>query len=530
MEGGCDDLLNSANLCWLFCNSDFTLQGFKERIAFEFDNIQKKRGEYLDSEITSLIVKGAKEPEKVVSLLAKRLDALMLKNQVPYAGQIDDPAKVFVSTHLEAACLVSIIEDEGFSNNTREILSDALNDLSRCEFAIEVKETASLPDYLTVSLKAVGCFLILTRFSIEKQDGEYETALQSFIQAADRLVDLKTLYHKVQLEELRQFRNHSDRVKPREPAELTDHDYLVHSVKSALSWANMAFGGFTSLYSVNQIPPWLRTFTFQAPADCFEGIRSQTRVRDSKALASACRRLIEKSQADPPIFIGTNSLKDVHSRDWEPDVYWYHALGWTEALLTPSDLRESLQQGEDVAAEKRMRAYFFDDMLWRALPERTRSSLINADRDYFGGANARREAVLNELKVATEEILLHSIWNPLIQWILEKDERCSQGHDFILLEERLRRRHHTPTLVDFEKMCIMNITAKFLSIKGFSKKDLVWISKDLPKNLRKLRKERDKAEHESTEHTYATLSKYFNRYLGIGEPGVLIQLARLFYR
>ena len=60
MEEGHDDLLNSANLCWLFCNSDFSVKGFKERIAFEFKNIQEKNGEYMDTEVTSLIVQGAR--------------------------------------------------------------------------------------------------------------------------------------------------------------------------------------------------------------------------------------------------------------------------------------------------------------------------------------------------------------------------------------------------------------------------------------------------------------------------------------
>lgn len=530
MEEGHDDLLNSANLCWLFCNSDFSVKGFKERIAFEFKNIQEKNGEYMDPEITSLIVQGAREPEKVASLLAKRLDTLVLKKQVPYAGQIDDPRTVFVSAHLEAARLISTIEDEGFSENVMEILRGALDCVSRCEFAIEVKEAAPWPKYLTVSLKAVGCLLILTRFSIEKQHGEYEMALKSFINAIDRLIDTKMLYRSVQAEEFRQFRERRIGDKPKEPQELTEHDYLAHTVKSALSsLSDTALSGIAAPFTDNRFPPWLRTLTFQAPADCFEGIRSQTKVLDSKALASVCRSLIQKCQEDTPILAGNSIVSDARGTDWEPDIYWYHALGWTEGLLTPSDLRESLQQGEDVAAEKRMRAYFFDDTLWSSLPQRTRRSLVNADRDYFGGANSRKEAILNELKVAAEEILLDAIWKPLNEWILEKDERRSLGRDFVALEDGLRRRRHAPTLVDFEKMCRMNITQRFLKIKGFSERDLTWLSIELPESLRKLRRVRDKAEHESAGYTHDILSNHFNRFMGIGEPGVIVLLARLFY-
>lgn len=191
MEEGRDDLHNSANLCWLFCNFDFSVKEFKERLAFEFVSIQGKKGEYLDPEITSLVVQGAREPEKVASLLANRLDALALKKQVPYAGRIDDPKAVFVSTHLEASRLVSTIEDEGFSDNARQVLKGALDGLSRCEYATEMAGTSPWPDYLTVSLKGVGCLLLTIQFSIYRHDGDYEEALLLFPRAIDRFSDAK---------------------------------------------------------------------------------------------------------------------------------------------------------------------------------------------------------------------------------------------------------------------------------------------------------------------------------------------------
>lgn len=222
-------------------------------------------------------------------------------------------------------------------------------------------------------------------------------------------------------------------------------------------------------------------------------------------------------------------MSDARGVSWEPDVYWYHALGWAEALLTPSDLRESLQQGEDVAAEKRMRAYFFDDRHWSALPKRAKSSLVNADRDYFAGAMSRKEAVLNELKVATEEILFHGLWTPLGKWIVENDERRDHGRDFLSLEEGLRRKRHSPTLLHFEKICRMDITARFLAQRGCTKIERSWLSRELPGILEKLRKARDTAEHESSSDVHADVSKYFNRYLGIQQHGLLSRLASLLY-
>jgi len=530
MEEGRDDLHNSADLCWLFCNSDFSVKGFKERLTFEFNNIQEKKGEYLDPEITSLVVRGAQEPDKVASLLANRLDALALKKQAPYAGQIDDPKAVFVSTHLEAARLISIIEDEGFSDNARQVLKGALDSFSRCEYATEIAGTTPWPDYLTVSLKGVGCLLLTVQFSIYHHDGDYEEALVLFPRAIDSFSDAKESFNAVQAEEFKRLRARPRNVKADEPVELTEHDYLVHSVKSALS---NVFGasnlGLSSTYVAAGSPPWLRAFTFQAPADCFEAVRSRARVRDSKALASACRRLIGICQSSSPVLRGDRLVSDARGDNWEPDVYWYHALGWAEALLNPSDLRESLQQGEDVAAERRMRAYFFEDRHWSALPKRAKSSLVNADRDYFAGAMSRREAVLNELRVATEEILFHGLWTPLGKWITENDERRASGHDFIALEEGLRRKRHSPTLFHFEKMCRMDITARFFSERGYTKMECSWLSDELPGILENLRKARDTAEHEPSGNVHADLRKYFNRYLGIQQPGLLSRLASLLY-
>lgn len=512
MEEGRDDLHNGANLCWLFCNFNFSVKEFKERLAFEFVSIQEKKGEYLDPEITSLVVQGAREPEKEASLLANRLDALALKKQVPYAGQIDDPKAVFVSTHLEAARIVSIIEDEGFSDNARQVLKGALDSLSRCEYATEIAGTAPWPDYLTVSLKGVGCLLLAIQFSIYRHDCDYEEALLLFPKAIDRFSDAKESFSAVQAEEFKQLRARLRNAKTDDHLKHTEYDYLVHSIKSALSnvlgRSNL---GFSSLYIAAWSLSWLRNLTYQAPVDCFETIRSRGRVRDSKTLASACRRLIEMCRSGASILRGDRLVSDTRGVSWEPNVYWYHAMGWAETLLTPSDLRDSLQQGEDVAAEKRMRAYFFDDRHWLALPQRAKSSLINADRDYFAGAMSQRGAVLNELKVATEEILFHGLWTPLGKWIVENDERRDDGRDFIALEEGLRRKRHSPTLFHFKKMCRMDITAKFLAQLGCTKMECIWLSRELPGILEKLRKARDTTEHESSSGVHADLSKYFNR-------------------
>jgi len=191
-------------------------------------------------------------------------------------------------------------------------------------------------------------------------------------------------------------------------------------------------------------------------------------------------------------------------------------------------LRELLNEREDIASEKRLRTYFFGDEAWIKLPERVKSSLISADRDWFSGTVARKEAVFNELRIAAEELLHNGLWKPLEQWIQNRKKNNNDTKQFIDRRQELSEKGLMPTLLDFERTCRLSITDAFLKEKGISNEKRIWFCNQLPKSLYHLRRARNRAEHESADQwTRQDLSKFYDEFIGIGRPGILPELCRI---
>ncbi len=98
------------------------------------------------------------------------------------------------------------------------------------------------------------------------------------------------------------------------------------------------------------------------------------------------------------------------SDDVNPDAahspYWMEAQGWLRgSKLEPGELRDELRREEDEKAEQRLRKYFFDNAQWGALPERARSSLVEADRVWYSHRLGNPGAVLGHIQKAVEEVL-----------------------------------------------------------------------------------------------------------------------------
>lgn len=513
LKAGEDDLKNSSELFWLFSNASLPPEEFYEDlISWSRRNAKDKPkgGGFIDLEIEALINQGLAKPEKVVQEIVDSLDDLSKIRRVLYrSGQADDPAPLYIFTHIESTRLIRLLNVEGYSGESRTTLQYALNAYTRCEMALGTDSSSLQPKYLLASLKAVGSFLYTTQFSIQRLEAQYEEALRFWIKGIN-------LFQQAQV------------IAFVERSSMTDFSSVTVGSLNSLNESRL----FSSLsYFKPQFPRWVQTLIPQVAADCFEALKSKNRIKDTKLFVNICGQIADICREKPWLdWDKTDYLKDSNDNLWETSVFWEHAKGWAEAQLNPSQLQELLQESEDKAAERRLRVYFFSDELWKLLPERAKSSLINADRDWFSGTRARNEAVLNELRVATEELLFHSLWRPLNHWISNKDDRRKQGRDFLHLEERLHNKKLVPSLVDYEKIFGMQITKTFLADQKISEEQRCWLLTELASNLSELRKARGYAEHESTKGwTREQLGYFVNKYLGIGQTGVLPRLARLLF-
>jgi len=277
--------------------------------------------------------------------------------------------------------------------------------------------------------------------------------------------------------------------------------------------------------------PWLGDFHIQEAVDCLEALRARGHAGDPEGLAAICEQLAAESDEpwirdrEPP------NIDDADNNYWESaSDYWQYALGWVEGQLRPAELRDLLHRRDDEAAERRLRAYFFGDEPWAKLPERAKRSLVSADRDWLSGTGVRTESILNELKIAAEEMLLHGLWRPLEQWIEHSGGECGGSGEFLTLERELSAKHWLPDMSHFEKVCKMPIVRAFLQNKGIASDELDWFAQGLPVSLSTLRQVRARAEHASSNRwTRKGIHQYVTEFLGIGQPGVLPQLAKILF-
>ena len=92
--------------------------------------------------------------------------------------QVDAQA-LYVLAYLEAARFVYLLKKEGYSENSRTVLETTLNVQIQYEKVLSNYNKVPWPKIYSPSLKALGSFLKITQFHLQKFDLEYEEALLS---------------------------------------------------------------------------------------------------------------------------------------------------------------------------------------------------------------------------------------------------------------------------------------------------------------------------------------------------------------
>ncbi len=203
---------------------------------------------------------------------------------------------------------------------------------------------------------------------------------------------------------------------------------------------------------------------------------------------------------------------------------------WVRGSLSLPEIRSIFEEREDAAAERRLQVYYFADGLWQALPNRARAALVSADRAFVSGGAGRASGILNELRIAAEELLRYRLWEPLILW-MERQPDYLTSPDFVEIRYARERAHRgSPSLETHERLLRDGIgVGRFLRERVVGDKTgLQFITQQAAKHLGRLRQARNAAEHEpGYEADSAAIRDLYAEAVGVGRKGVLPEMARL---
>lgn len=494
IEAEDDPLVDSSHLFWLFCTSSMPHQKFLSRMTELKESHLVLKGKFNDPEIHTIMTEGFKNPDKVAQAVVNRLDILSQMKKVPYRPDFqDDPERLYAYTHIEASRLFRFLKTEAYSERTREVLENALNSYSRCSNIVSSYSEAPWTEEYSASLEAVASFLYISQFYIKKVDGDYEDALSALAQGIA-------------------------------------HGQLAYLLYTMVVNSNRGLFFLNEIGDFRYATPWMRELEPQVTVDCFEALRIRGVINDPKALAGICDLLAHVSTYLWSGDDGTLEVKDIKGDFWNSNDYWQNASGWVEAQLQPSQFKELINEREDQAAEKRLKTYFFDEELWVRIPDRAKRCLISADRDWFSGTGIRIESILNNLSIATEEVLSLGIWKQLEQWV-DSHNIKTQDKKFLNLQKKLTIKSGASRLRVLANMCKTNLTKEYLEFLGLPEKEIEWFTNKLPARIHELHDKRNIAEHEAgIEWSRNDIQYFYDLFLGIGEYGIFPRLCRAFLK
>lgn len=445
-------------------------------------------------------------PDDIEEVLLEKLGKLEEDFRVPYQPDVDQwtiADSLFIYAYIAAARALRLKRKVGYSDDVRQSLEGVLQVVRRLGMN---PVFASGGPFGIVSIGALTGLVSLEAFRIKRLDASYGEALHLLAEGLRYIAYARS--------------------DTEEPLDWIEQEF-PDNVADERQWRS-------------RLNEYLQTIDVNAQetADAFEAIRSRGKCDDWKQVVEDCKALAEfwnlcgKDQQewapgpDNTIIITTKNdqlVTDAQGKEWTWLEFWRRAQGWAEAQLSPSELRELLNQREDEAAEERLRAYFFGGDLWYQLSERAQRSLADADRAWHSARAGRIEAVLNDLQVATESLCYTFVWEGL---------RAAKGKqsllEFVNRDAELQERRHQPTLADYAWACRQPFFKEFITAPNLTGTERDFLARELPNALNGLRKLRDAAQHDP-KRTWRReeVAPFVREFLGIGQQGVLPTLAEI---
>lgn len=210
--------------------------------------------------------------------------------------------------------------------------------------------------------------------------------------------------------------------------------------------------------------------------------------------------------------------------------FWHSKGAWATTQLSPSEYRKLRDDDEKHEAERRLKSYFFGDD-WSLLPKRAQERLITADINWHSPQKTSREAILNDLFRATERMCYEFIWQPLAN--VESSEWLTEFDEFEERREEIRhRRYQDPNIGDLRWVCKQPFFRKFLTNGKLERSEIQFMTQTLPRRYQHLSRSRNTSEHNLSRQSSPaaandTIDAAFKAFLGIGQEGILPELARI---
>ena len=156
--------------------------------------------------------------------------------------------------------------------------------------------------------------------------------------------------------------------------------------------------------------------SLEEAASLFGLLKQSTRDANWRRVADDCLGLAILPDLEWEIFTGVDHTEIIEDEETEMALtwseFWHSARAWASAQLSPSEYRRMLDDNERTAAERRLKNYFSGSD-WEFLSGRAQRRLINADNLLNSTQRVALEALVNDLRIATEELCYPVVWQPL---------------------------------------------------------------------------------------------------------------------
>ena len=170
--------------------------------------------------------------------------------------------------------------------------------------------------------------------------------------------------------------------------------------------------------------------------------------------------------------------------------FWYGAYVWASSQLSRSAFQEMQAENERNAGVCRLKTYFFGSS-WSYIPERAQRRLINADLLLNSPQMVALDSLLNELRVAVEEMCFEVIWQPLSN----ARSGSSDLLEFLKVKRNLEESNRYPSITQYIGICRSHWYRNFLTSQGIESDDIRFLTTILPNHMSQLKAERDLSEH-----------------------------------
>lgn len=462
---------DAAELFWAFFTEAYpSREDYLDRMRSLGETLAE-RPDSFTKEVRETLEESVRDPDFGVDFVVSEIDELLKEFDPPYApdGEGDDEETLIAAVHIHAIHLVRTyrLHDSLLSDDVR----DAVRKLTRLRERLRNLRGRINP--IDECDDVLGPDMALARVDVEiaAADGDYERALRLM---ADNLQ--KELFGEIQL-----------------GANAPDKD----------RWTFDGIG--------QRIVNWI---------NALKG--------DRKTDWDAVIRLLDKlAQGN---LHGGEVVTDDDGFDGLLIDYDRVLKAWVKGSLAFPEIRSLIEDREDADAERRLRVYYFGDGLWQTLPNRARAALVNADRAFVSGGAGRTAAILNELRIAAEELLRYRLWEPLIAWADEQADYPTSPDFSQVRSIREEPRRESSDLSKYERLLSDRIgVGRFLREQAdVDEKGLRFIKQQASKHLERLRRARNAAEHDpGHEADPAVVRRRYAESVGIGRKGVLPELARL---